>query len=340
MGGSETMLADIMNTQCVRGDDVTFIIVNDHIEDSMLRSVDSRVRVIRLGRRPGSHSPLPFVRLNMLLRRMNPDIIHVHSVYLLPVLPGLGSKLVFTVHCLGQTDRWFGRCGALVAISDEVAAELAGKGWKATVIHNGIDTAAIAARSRQAPQPGETVRVINVGRLQDETKGQHVLIEAVALLRAQGRDVEATFIGEGSSEAELKRLTEEKGVARRVRFLGRQDRDYVYSHLRDYHLMCHPSLFEGFGLTVAEGMAAGLPVVVSDTGGPYEIIARGKYGRAFATGDAAGCASAIAATIDSYPTAQELDAARDHVRRLYSIDRMVDEYRHLYRRLHEGRLNS
>lgn len=42
--------------------------------------------------------------------------------------------------------------------------------------------------------------------------------------------------------------------------------------------MVHASLCEGFGLTVAEGMVAGLPVVVSKNDGPAEVIGYGNMG--------------------------------------------------------------
>lgn len=337
MGGAETMLTDIMNRQCARGEEVTLVVVNDVTDEGMLRLVDRRVRVIRLGRRPRSRNPLPLLRLNILLRGMRPDIIHSHSFNLLPVLPGLRSRLVYTVHDVGITDRWHGRCGALAAISSEVARELEEKGWMVTTVPNGIDFDAVRHREAGGPKEGETVRIVNVGRLMADKKGQDVLLRAAALLMAEGRKIEVTLIGAGPSEGELRELAETLGITDSVKMLGRRDREYVYSHLCDYHVMCHPSLYEGFGLTVAEGIAAGLPAVVSDSGGPYEIIGRGKYGIPFATGDPAACARALAEVIDNYPTARQLEEARSHARALYSLDRMVSDYSDLYRTLRDGR---
>lgn len=333
MGGAETMLTDIVNRQCACGDDVTIIIVNDLIDEGMLSLVDSRVKVVRLGRKPGSRSPLPFVRLGLMLRRHPRAVIHCQSLHLLPTLPGLKKRLVYTVHDVGFSDRWHGRCGAIAAISHEVGAELEGKGWPVTVIPNGIDFDAIDRRPWSPPRPGEPVKIINVGRLQSNKKGQDILIRAAAMLRDRGIDTEVYLIGEGPSADRLGRLAGELGIGDSVKFLGRRDRAYVYSHLSQFHMMVHPSLYEGFGLTVAEGIAAGLPVVVSDSGGPYEIIARGKYGHPFRTGDAADCARAIADTITGYPSEADLDQARTHARNLYSLDRMVADYSNLYRQL-------
>lgn len=331
MGGAETMLTDIVNRQSAGGDDVTLLVVNDAVDESMLRRVSPSVRVIRLGRRPGSRSPLPLLRLHLTLRRLCPDIIHCHSFNLLPVLPGFRDRLVYTIHDVGITDRYFHRCAALAAISEEVAREHEGKGWPVTVITNGIDFNALRRRPYRAPAAGEPLRVVNVGRLMAEKKGQDILLRAAAMLISRGKEVEVTLIGEGRSEGELRALAAGLGISGRVRFMGRRDRAEVYAALADYHAMCHPSRYEGFGLTVAEGMGAGLPVVVSDSGGPCEITAGGEFGKIFPTGDPAGCARALGELIDHYPTPREIEDARIHAVNHYSIDRMVADYRRLYR---------
>ena len=67
------------------------------------------------------------------------------------------------------------------------------------------------------------------------------------------------------------RLTAELHAETYVRFLGKQTQDYVAAHLTDYDLFVQPSRWEGFGLTVAEAMAAGVPVLVSEGQGPAEV---------------------------------------------------------------------
>ena len=111
-----------------------------------------------------------------------------------------------------------------------------------------------------------------------------------------------------------------------------RDREYIYSHLKDYDLMCHPARYEGFGLTVAEGIAAMLPVLVSDEGGPFEIIEHGKLGTAFKMESVDDCAAKIEHIYRNYQEALALTrAAYDKVKTCYSIERMVAEYIDYYK---------
>jgi glycosyltransferase involved in cell wall biosynthesis len=68
----------------------------------------------------------------------------------------------------------------------------------------------------------------------------------------------------------FRRLAGELGILDRVRFLGAQ-RD-VAPIVRAAHVLAHPARFDVWGLAVTEGMAAGLPVVVSRTTGASELV--------------------------------------------------------------------
>jgi glycosyltransferase involved in cell wall biosynthesis len=69
----------------------------------------------------------------------------------------------------------------------------------------------------------------------------------------------------------LKDLAAKYGIENQTEFVGQVNRQWVKSNLKNYHLLIQPSLFEGFGITVIEGFACGLPVIASDLDGPKEI---------------------------------------------------------------------
>ena len=93
--------------------------------------------------------------------------------------------------------------------------------------------------------------------------------------------------------------------------------------------MVQPSRYEGFGLTVVEGMVAGIPVLVTNVEGPMEIINHGEFGYFFESGNAASCAGNIFKIINEYYTTSffnKLRRARIHAIDNYDIQNTVNRY--------------
>lgn len=177
-------------------------------------------------------------------------------------------------------------------------------------------------------------RLVQVARLVAEKKGQDILIRALGILRKRGiTNVDVTFIGDGPDRDTLQALALGQGVGTQVHFLGLMARDSIYATLHNFHAMCHPSRFEGFGLTVAEGMAAGLPLILPQGDGPWEVADRGRLCIAFPNGDVEACADAISTLINNYPAAAATARqAIGYVRR-FDISATVDNYLNLYQEL-------
>lgn len=119
--------------------------------------------------------------------------------------------------------------------------------------------------------------VFFVGRLVQE-KGVHVLIDsAPAILRACP---EAKFViaGRGPMEGELRHRARVSGLEDKICFTGYIDDDTRNKLYDISSVAVFPSLYEPFGIVALEAMAAGTPVVVSDTGGLSEIITHGENG--------------------------------------------------------------
>lgn len=331
VGGSETMLIDIVNEQ-VQTDQVALVIVNDSITEDLLQKIDDRVEIVNLRRKPGSRSLLPFLRLNVFIWRKKTEVVHVHSANLLSMIWTFFSRANFmTVHALQVSLKYANKAACLFAISDAVKQDILDRGnYPVVVVPNGINTEKIATRQQVAK--ANCFRIIQVARLDIDTKGQDILIEALSILKQRGiTDVVVDLIGMGPSENYLKNLVIDKSLENQVNFLGLRDRDFIYQHLKDYDLMCHPARYEGFGLTVAEGMAAGLPVLVSDEGGPFEIIQQGHLGWAFKMEDAVDCANRIEYIRNHYDEAlKKVEPAYRHVSQFYSVKRMVADYRREY----------
>lgn len=325
-GGLETMLVDLTRHQ-VESDEVSVLIINDEIDKGLLDTFDPRVRIMRMGRKPGGNPLSLLWHVNRQIRRLHPDIIHCHNAKAPGIIRGLDKRMVFTIHAENVPHRWLRAGIRYIAISDTVSADMLNRqpAFSITTIPNGIETSSITRRD--ARKPGSPVRLVNLGRLVSSVKGQDILLKALTLLP---ESYIADFIGTGADEEALRRMAHSLGLENRVRFLGMRSREWIYSHLADYDIMVHPSRLEGFGLAVAEGMAAGLPVAVSNRGGLPEIVRHGQLGKIFEP-DPQECAATIRSITEDYPAAQIVATiAYDTVCRKYSMERMAAEYRKVY----------
>jgi hypothetical protein len=77
IGGVESMLVDIANYQA-QSHTVSIIVINDNISSSLADKLDSRIKLYPCKRKVGTKNPLPIIRLNLDLLRINPDVIHIH----------------------------------------------------------------------------------------------------------------------------------------------------------------------------------------------------------------------------------------------------------------------
>jgi glycosyltransferase involved in cell wall biosynthesis len=132
-------------------------------------------------------------------------------------------------------------------------------------------------------QPVTDKRIVCVGR-HEKSKGQDVLIEAVALLK--DIDVCVEFIGGGPATVQYKKLSKDLGVQEKVTFTGTIPHDEVLKKMASAYLSVVPSRSEAFGWVNIESLALGTPVVASEVGGIPEIIKDGFNGFLFPPGDA------------------------------------------------------
>ncbi|HEY8549017.1 MAG TPA: glycosyltransferase family 4 protein [Vicinamibacterales bacterium] len=332
MGGAETLLIDIMNEQ-VRSARVTLVVVNALEYEPNFEALAPEVHVVRLGRRPGSRNPWPLLRLRWLLHRLRPDVLHLHNPSMIQLVRGAAPRTVLTIHNTGVDLGYpLSAVDAVYAVSESVRRDVkarAGSPVDPVVAWNGIDLSQIPTRTGFGFD--ETFRIVQVSRLEHRQKGQDVLLEAlrIAVHERGERRLHVDFIGDGPSRAYLEDLAVSLGVAAHCTFLGTQPRERVYERLREYNLLVQPSRYEGFGLTVAEGMAARLPVLCSRCEGPLEILDGGRYGYLFPPGDAQACAEAILRIMaDSREPwfAEAREAALDHVRRRFDVRAVARHY--------------
>ncbi|HEU4401134.1 MAG TPA: glycosyltransferase [Candidatus Polarisedimenticolia bacterium] len=171
-----------------------------------------------------------------------------------------------------------------------------------------------------------------VGRLDEPKKGLSVLLAAARILVREVPEIRLALVGDGPARALLERRAAQEGVSHRATFTG--ERRDIAAVMRALDLLVLPSIWEGFGLSLLEAMAAGLPVVASRVGGVPEVVVDGETGVLVPPGDPQALASACAALLRDRPRLERLGrAGRERVERLFRIERLVRETADLYRGL-------
>ncbi|MBS0540207.1 MAG: glycosyltransferase family 4 protein [Proteobacteria bacterium] len=164
------------------------------------------------------------------------------------------------------------------------------------VDNDAFGAASDAARASGVQRSPGAKRILFVGKLVERKRPVDVL-RAAALVRARGRAVEVAFAGSGALEDELRREAAATGVPTVFHgFVNQREMPAIYAAADVLVLPSDGT--ETWGLAVNEGMACGLPAVVSDAVGcGPDMIEQGRTGAVFAFGDAESFARAVETAI-------------------------------------------
>lgn len=140
------------------------------------------------------------------------------------------------------------------------------------------------ARGGPFAGPESNCHFVCVGRFA-HSKGQDVVVRAVAAVAPHFPDVRVEFIGEGKRRETCAKLAAALGVAKHCSFSGRLPHRDVLRQMAVARATVVPSWAEAFGLVCIESMAVGVPVIGSRTGGIAEVVRDGIDGLLFPPGD-------------------------------------------------------
>ena len=206
------------------------------------------------------------------------------------------------------------RAARLVAVSAATARDLVAAfpaaAAKTEVIWNGVDPAwspgsADAVRATRERLGAPDGYFLSVGTLEPR-KNLDLLLDAWTALRRESPAAALPLLLAGPEGWKHRRLLAriESLAPAGVRRLGRLPLGELREVVRAATVFVYPSLYEGFGLPVAEAMACGVPVVVADASSLPEIA--GDAGLTFDPEDAGALAAALLALVDDPARAAEL----------------------------------
>jgi glycosyltransferase involved in cell wall biosynthesis len=136
------------------------------------------------------------------------------------------------------------------------------------VLPNPVEFASVPHRDAT---PRALDRWVFVGAVA-EHKGVERAARAFCAVARTNRRAEFTLFGSGPAEDAVRSIAADAGVADRVRLRGVVPHSQVLAELPEHDLLVAPSRYETFHLAVVEAVAAGLPVIVTRSGGPQESL--------------------------------------------------------------------
>ena len=298
-----------------------------------------------------------WLRLARLSSRLEPDVIHTHSG---TAVDGLAAALghrrarrILDVHdAPGRgrhshtTERFEGwlcrrlRFRPLVhssSVRDEVALRWRLPPEQITLVPLGIDTTHFPVpaeqvqrwRADQGIAPDRRV-VLYTARLV-ASKNIDLYLDVAGRVGAQDSRTLFVLVASGTGIEDLRQRVHELGLEGSVLVLGSQSRHDLSAGYAAGEIFVSTSDYEGFGLAVAEAMAAGCPVVATRAGGVSDLVEDGVSGWLVDPGDGATLAAHVAGLLaDERRRAEMGSAAAERARSRFGLDVMVARYSEAY----------
>jgi len=194
---------------------------------------------------------------------------------------------------------------------------------KFTVIRNPKDLS-IWLNVKKAAHCSSEFRLVCVCRLEPMRKRVDVLIDAIEIASHDTGPIHLTVVGDGPARTALQKRASALPEGATVTFAGTLPHDRIAEVFSNSDLFVLPSQREGCPNVVVEAMAAGLPVVVSDSGETKYLVDEGATGFVIPTIDAYGFGEAIVSCArrrDELPLWGE--KGREKVRALFDRDKNV-----------------
>lgn len=235
-------------------------------------------------------------------------------------------------------ERWSARRSWKVVVNSHAALEYACKTEglepeRLILIPNAIDAERFQriprVETRQRLNLSEDLLVLGVVASLAEKKGHADLLAALREAKNQLPPFQLLILGEGRLRNCLEQMAGEFQLNESVQFLG--ERLDVEAILPALDLLVHPSHTESFPNAVLEGMAAGLPVIATQTGGTGELIESNVNGILIAPASPGSLAQAIITLAHSPQVRRQLgNRARKYVEEYHALAVITQKYERLY----------
>ncbi len=240
------------------------------------------------------------------IKNFQPDIIHAQSLNTVKKILGTvsycGCPLVATVNRINFSeteDISTLKDANIIALSDAIKERLINRDGfsqdQVCVIPNGIDLKNFPFdndfEGGDSSHEISSLPVIGTYGTLLESKGQRDFLQAIYKLKERGIDAEFLIMGHGPDKPRLREIAEELGIANRLTFSASTITDS--KNISSIDIFVEPTRQEGFGMSVLQAMASGVPVVACGVGGIYSLIEDGENGLLVPAGNTDAMCEAI-----------------------------------------------
>lgn len=314
----------------------------------------------------GMNSPFDIkaaMKLKKLCRQLSIDVVHTHFlrenyISVLSKIAGNKVGIINTRHMLFEnsrmvvlSNRLFTRFNSrIIAVSGHVRDRLVREGInenRIAMIYNGVDSAewdsaAAAGFRKEMGISEEDMLITSVSRFSPE-KGHDFIIDVIGYIKENmgalglaGKKFRFVLAGSGPLQEAVIEKARENGLQDDIIFPGYVNN--IRDLLKDSDIFIAHSQNEALGIAILEAMAAGLPVITTDSGGTSEIVnCSEEDGILVDYGDVQGYAEGLALLInDSHLRRQFADNGLKVVRERFSLDKTAAETYNLYELSRKG----
>lgn len=315
-GGAEVHAYEICKRLVKMGHQITFLCCG--YKNAPRRETVDGIHIVRSGNRILFNFYVPFAyyllrqssRFDVVIDDINkipfftplfvqePVLAIVHHLFGRSIFLETGGIRALYIHLAEKAIRLVYRKIRFVAVSKSTQIELEKWGLhclEEDIVYNGVDL------NQYAMHPGlrsRTPLVGYLGRLKKYKCIEH-LIQAFTMVLHEHPDARLLIVGEGDTRKRLEKMADRMGISGHVTFTGYVSHDQKVASLNRMWVVVNPSSKEGWGLTVIEANACGIPVIAADSPGLRESVVHDRTGFLFPWGDVAQMVQYILTLLNS-----------------------------------------
>lgn len=198
-----------------------------------------------------------------------------------------------------------------------------------------INTICYKPISSSKRKNADKIRILSVGWLKDNLKGQSITLNALSMLPTT-LNFEMNFIGSGPDLENLIEISNTLGLVGKVNFLGQKNADEIIDFYHSSDILIHSSpIHEPYGVVISEAMASGLVVIASDsTCAALDSINDGWNGYIYPSGNSIQLAEILKSSLNDYCVLEDIKLNSLKTSQKWDIQNGINQLNKIFNQLY------